>query len=440
MSDDRRAVTAVLLVAQCGLALLAALGLHVYLKLSNALAQLPGAELLAFAGPLVLLLLGIGMLRGSRTAVIGICAWEVLTLLGTAFSLLTSGGSGPVLTSGFTGVALPLGIVFLLTRGADHPRDGLLTTLLLATGCIHLALVPEHLTAESTLGRLFLLDGLAFLVLAYVRRTAFLRVALLVATIAAYFGVVLRGQEAVDDLGVATKLVELTALGLILWPRQASTFEWRSLAAGGTLLAAIVFSGGLTWAASFRSGEDGHAHAHAHAHVLAAAAPTDQQTSAAARLVDDTRNGIARFENLQAALADGYRPSTPATAPTVHYVNPKYARSGVVDPGHPQALVYANTPEGPRLLGAMFMMPGANQLPPDIGGSIAEWHSHPNLCFLPPTFVIDGLQSPFGSCPTGAINAPTPAMLHVWTVPNPAGPFGELAPAPDTSPTVPLKR
>lgn len=425
MSDDRRAVVAVLLVAQCGMALLAALGLHVYLKLSNALTQLAGAELLAFAGPLVLLLLGIGMLRGSRVGVVGICAWEVLTLLGTAFSLLTSGGSGPVLTSGFTGLALPLAILFLLARGADHPRDALITALLLATGCIHLALVPEHLSADPTLGRLFLLDGLAFVVLAYIKRSTFLRVALLVATIAAYFVVVLRGQEAVDDLGVATKLVELTALGLILWPRQASAFKWRSLAAGGTLLASIVFSGGLAWAASFRPGEAGHAHAH----VLAAAAPTDQQKSAADRLVDDTRSGIARFDNLQVALADGYRPSTPATAPTVHYVNPKYARSGVVDPGHPQALVYANTPEGPVLLGAMFMMPRTNQLPPDIGGSIAEWHSHANLCFLPPTFVIDGLQSPFGSCPTGAINAPTPAMLHVWTVPNPAGPFGELAPA-----------
>lgn len=113
----------------------------------------------------------------------------------------------------------------------------------------------------------------------------------------------------------------------------------------------------------------------------------------------------------------------------MHYVNPKYMHSGVVDPQHPQALVYANTPTGPLLLGAMYMLPKANQLPPDIGGSITEWHTHNNLCFLLPTFAIDGLQSPFGTCPVGSINGPTPAMLHVWTVPNPAGPFADLTPA-----------
>jgi len=113
----------------------------------------------------------------------------------------------------------------------------------------------------------------------------------------------------------------------------------------------------------------------------------------------------------------------------VHYVNPKYAHSGGVGPLHPQALVYANTPQGPLLLGAMYMSARAGVAPPDVGGSLAEWHTHSNLCFSVLGFAIDGLESPFGTCPVGSINAPTPAMLHVWTVPNPAGPFADLTPA-----------
>jgi hypothetical protein len=254
---------------------------------------------------------------------------------------------------------------------------------------------------------------------------------LLVATMLAYLSVVLRGHETVDDLGVATKFIELTALGLIVWRRQAARLSWRWLGAAAGLATAVVFSGGLAWAATLRGGQAGHTHVHAQAgqSFIAASAPTDQQKSAAAKLVEDTRSGIARFDDVHAAVADGYVPTTPIKAATVHYVNPKYVHSGVVDPRHPQALVYANTPNGPLLLGAMYMMPKPNQLPPDIGGSIAEWHTHNNLCFLVPGLVIDGLESPFGTCPTGSINGPTPAMLHVWTVANPAGPFADLTPA-----------
>ena len=97
-----------------------------------------------------------------------------------------------------------------------------------------------------------------------------------------------------------------------------------------------------------------------------------------------------------------------------------------MDPTRPQALVYANTPSSPTLLGAMYMLPKANLAAPDIGGSLAPWHTHTNLCFLLTSFAIDGIESPFGTCPVGAINSPTPAMLHVWTVPNAGGPFGEF--------------
>jgi hypothetical protein len=417
-------LAAFLLITQAALALLAALGLHTYVKLSNAVAQLAGPEVLAFAGPVLLVLLAVGLLRRSRTAALGVYLWEAVTILGTAFSIFASAGSGLLLTSALTGLVLPAAVIYFVHHPTDV-RKSLTTGLLLATAFIHLSLVPEHMAESRALGWLFLLNGVAFLVLGVAsagasrwwRAPAML---LLLATIAAYLVVVLRRQEAVDDLGMATKFIEVVALGLIAWHRR-----W--VLAGVALVGSIVLSGGLAWAATLRPGADaGHAHGQT---LIAEAAPTDAQRTSAAQLVDDTRAGIARFNDVNVALADGYRPTTPPRAPTVHYVNPKYAHSGVVDPVHPQALVYANTPHGPMLLGAMFMTAKANQAPPDIGGSIVEWHTHENLCFFPFGLVIDGLETPFGTCPTGSINGPTPAMLHVWTVPNPGGPFADLTPA-----------
>jgi hypothetical protein len=459
MSDDRRAIATLLLVVQAGLALLAALGLLVFARVSNAGASLAGPEALAIGGPLVLLLCAVGVARNWRAARLGSYIWEGFTLLGTAFSVLASAGSSLNLTIAMTGIALPLAIVVLVRSARpiaanvnpDHQseatsfvpatppisapipsalRTGLTAGLLMLTGVIHLALVPDHLAAPPRLGPLFALDGAAFVILALAslkyRWWRWPAAMLLVLTILAYLVVVARGVESVDDLGLATKLVELVAIGLVVWPRGAR-LNWRlALPTAGVLLA-IGLSGAVTWAASMRPGPAGHTHDGQV--VLAAAPPTDAQRLAAAQLLEDTRSGIERFADVQVALADGYRPGTPAMGPTVHYANPAYQTGHVLDPEHPQALVYANTPSGPMLLGAMYMLPKANTVPPDVGGSLTEWHTHSNLCFLVPGFAIDGLESPFGTCPVGSINGPTPPMLHVWTVANPGGPFGDLNPA-----------
>lgn len=436
MTNDRRALATLLLLVQAGLALLAALGLLVFARSSNALGSLAGPEAFAVGGPVALLILALGIGRGWRWASFGIVAWEALTLLGTAFPVLLSGGTNLSLTLGLTGFVLPLAIVLLVLRPASASpglQRGLLVGLLLVTGFVHIALVPEHLAQSPLLGVLFALDGAAFVFLAVAGLRGesnwwrLLTVSLLLGTIVAYLGVVISRGEAVDDLGLATKLVELAALGLVLWP-SGRRFDWRWATATLGLLLAITLSGAVAWAASLRPGPSGHTLDGRT--VLAAGPPTDAQRLAAARLVDDTRAGIERFSDVQAALADGYRPSTPVLAPTVHYMNPAYQHDGRVDPTRPQALVYANTRTGPMLLGAMFVLPRVNMAAPNVGGSLAEWHTHNNLCFaLLPRPAIVGLESPFGTCPVGSINAPTPAMLHVWTVANPGGPFGELSPS-----------
>src|SRR5437899_3317638 len=101
MHDDRRALATLLLVLQAGMALLAAVGLFTYARLSHAVAALAISEALAFAGPGILVLLGIGILAGWRVARLGVYVWEALTLLGTGFS----GGSSLSLTVGLTGLA-----------------------------------------------------------------------------------------------------------------------------------------------------------------------------------------------------------------------------------------------------------------------------------------------------------------------------------------------
>lgn len=159
------------------------------------------------------------------------------------------------------------------------------------------------------------------------------------------------------------------------------------------------------------------------------AVATAQQRAAAAQLAAATRVGIARYADIRLALADGYRPATAPAAATVHYRNPAYVADGrVLDPTRPEELVYANTAGGPRLLGAMYLLAKPGLPGPDIGGPLTRWHVHTNLCIGPGAAIV-GIVSPFGLCPAGSVNVATPAMLHVWSVESPGGPFGELDPA-----------
>src|SRR2546421_361351 len=89
--------------------------------------------------------------------------------------------------------------------------------LMLLTGAIHLALIPSH---EGATGFLFVIDGLGFIALgvaafltSWWRRPAVLW---LVATIVAYATWIIAGWETPDQIGIACKLIELVALGLLL--------------------------------------------------------------------------------------------------------------------------------------------------------------------------------------------------------------------------------
>src|SRR3989442_433047 len=152
---------------------------------------------------------------------------------------------------------------FLEGFDASPPMAKLAAALMLVSGAVHLALVPGH---EGITGLLFIIDGLGFIALAlgvftttWWRRPAALWLS---ATIVAYLVWVIAGWEAPDQVGIACKLIELIALGLIMrlknpphasWPRRL----WRATAF--PLLVSLttlgIWIGGL-----------GHPHAlHAHA-------------------------------------------------------------------------------------------------------------------------------------------------------------------------------
>jgi hypothetical protein len=119
------------------------------------------------------------------------------------------------------------------------------------------------------------------------------------------------------------------------------------------------------------------------------------------------------------AWAAGYRPGVSFSG-VAHWTNPTYAKGPILDPRRPQALVYVRGRSGPLLAGAMFQMPRLGELGPDPGGPLTAWHVHQNLCVSAVGFQIS-FATPYATCPLGAVIVTLPAMLHVWTVNNPAG-------------------
>ena len=145
--------------------------------------------------------------------------------------------------------------------------------------------------------------------------------------------------------------------------------------------------------------------------------PTAAEQAAADQLVAQVSSGIGKYTSLAAAEADGYASATGKQGPTTHYLNASVVRSGdVLDPSHPSSLVYANTVDGPVLIGAMFLGPAPCQPGPDVGGPLTQWHAHDNLCVAGGGRVVGRTDN--GVCASGHKNPNTYFMLHVWTAPS----------------------
>ena len=121
-------------------------------------------------------------------------------------------------------IALPIALLAL----RFHPRwrsvPGTVqaaAVLMAVTAGVHLSLIPHHLATQPLTSLLFLFNGAAFITLAASFTWRWWRLAsaaLLVATVFGYLFYVAVGLEGPDQVGIATKLVEVTALGLALVP------------------------------------------------------------------------------------------------------------------------------------------------------------------------------------------------------------------------------
>jgi hypothetical protein len=176
---------------------------------------------------------------------------------------------------------------------------------------------------------------------------------------------------------------------------------------------------------------DGHA-GHGTSSPPAGTGVTPEQQAAADRLLADTKAALPQFTD-EAAHAAGFRTIGDGGTGTEHLLNWDWITDDVVlDPNRPESLVYNVSRDGTRqLAAAMFILPPGAEVP-DIGGTLTQWHIHNNLCFSPATDVdghparrVVGLTSAEGTCGRGE-RLPDAAMLHVWIVDHPCGPFSSL--------------
>ena len=329
-------------------------------------------------------------------------------------------------------LALPFALIAIWLRRARRFVAGTVlgaAVLMAVSGAIHLALISAHLDEPIT-ALLFLGNGISFVALSFAFTWRWWRMAstsLLVATLLGYLVFIAFGLESPDQVGLATKLLELTALGLVLVPapgepgRPRRALRWASLGIALPLLTLVTTS--TVWIVDLARPDARHVHAGALLQATNEVA-TPEQVAAAAQLYAQTKAALLPYDDWHKAWAAGYRPGGPSNMPSTHWMNQAYVDAGyVMDPRRPQGLVYANTKHGPVLLGAMFQMKHLGQFGPDSGGPLTAWHQHENICFTPFGFEFS-FMTPLATCPIGAIDISASPMLHVWIVDNPnGGPF-----------------
>lgn len=332
----------------------------------------------------------------------------------------------------FAGIlALPVALFAVRLRPVSRTVPGTLlgaSVLMFVVGAIHLGLVASHLSEPLT-AALFVANGAAYIALSQLIAWRWWRLAsaaLIVMSVLGYVAYIVVGLDAPDQVSIATKLLELVALGLVLVPvdgeRTTARRAWRWTALGIAVPVLMVATTASVWIVDLARPDARHSHAGAILQSTNQVATPDQ-VAAAAMLFAETKAAIAPYQDWHAAWAAGYRPG-PQNMPSTHWMNQRYVDAGyVLDPNRPQGLVYANTRHGPVLLGAMFQMKRLGQFGPDPGGPLTAWHEHQDICVTPFGFEFS-LMTPTATCPVGAVDVSVPPMLHVWIVANPrGGPF-----------------
>jgi len=165
--------------------------------------------------------------------------------------------------------------------------------------------------------------------------------------------------------------------------------------------------------------------------LVSQAGVTPVQLHRAETLLARTIVGLKRFATPAQAYALGYRTIGDGVTGDEHYVNWSYANDGhILDPARPESVVYEVRNGKQTAVAAMYALPLGSTFAkvPDVGGSLTQWHVHNDLCLTdgPQQRFVSGLTTKDGGCPPGSSKAGNTPMLHVWSIPNPCGPFAAL--------------
>jgi len=148
-------------------------------------------------------------------------------------------------------------------------------------------------------------------------------------------------------------------------------------------------------------------------------------------LLRSTIADLSEWKTPAEAQAAGYRTIGDGVTGDEHFVNWSYVDDGhILDPKRPESLVYEVRNGHQSVVAAMYMLPFGSNFSdvPDVGGGLTQWHVHRDLCLTedPNQKFVAGFAALDGPCPAGTTKAGDTPMLHVWTVPNPCGPFAAL--------------
>ncbi len=131
------------------------------------------------------------------------------------------------------------------------------------------------------------------------------------------------------------------------------------------------------------------------------------------------RHATARYQDRDAAIADGYRligDDFPGMGE--HWIHIGLVFDGAYDPTRPEILTYVTLGGTPRLLGIAYALPLLDgEVPPEEPAGRAAWHAHSGS-------VDDETLAPHHHSSEHADHGPRLAMVHAWVwLANPEGLF-----------------
>jgi hypothetical protein len=157
---------------------------------------------------------------------------------------------------------------------------------------------------------------------------------------------------------------------------------------------------------------------------------TPEEQARAENLIAITLIRLPQWDDPAVAEAAGFRSIGDGFTGHEHFINWDHLSDGrILDPDHPESLVYERSGGERKLVSAMFMLERGTTLDdvPEVGGELTQWHIHDDLCFTAGDAPqVRGITSVGGSCQPPLQKLEPVPMIHVWITPHPCGPFAAL--------------